>query len=559
MPGKLASWTGQPSIKGSSESMRMALLTFTIVGITFTWSTEMTYCTPYLLQLGLPKSQTSLVWVAGPLSGILMQPVVGAISDRSKSRWGRRRPFMLGGAMIVAICMIFLGWTAEIAGLFTQDPSTRRTVTIVLAVLSIYAVDFAINAVQSTSRSLIIDTLPISKQQLGSAWASRMVAIGNLIGYGVGTLDLVKVFGKTLGDTQFKQLCVISATALLASVSITSYAVQERILVTESGQNQRGGVLKVFSQIKKTATHLPRGIQAICWVQFWSWIGWFPFLFYSTTWIGETYLRYEMQGDVQSKDTVGEIGRIGSFSLVIFSLISLASSVILPWVVQAPEQEKGTFTPRPPPRIAHILPIIVRYKPALLTAWTASHFIFAGSMLLAPFVRSVRFASIIVATCGIPWALQSFAPYTFMGIQINRISNSSTPSGGQLYRRRLSDASDTTLELNVLDPDALHLNHHNDDDDAAEMSTSTGELAGVYLGILNLFVTLPQFVGTLMASVIFAILEPGKSPELAKEVHPDEQHRPTTTGPNAIAVCLFIGALSALGAAYATTRLRYVF
>lgn len=60
-----------------------------------------------------------------------------------------------------------------------------------------------------------------------------MVAIGNLIGYGVGTIDLVKVFGKTLGDTQFKQLCVISAAALLAAVGITSYSVQERILIAE--------------------------------------------------------------------------------------------------------------------------------------------------------------------------------------------------------------------------------------------------------------------------------------------------------------------------------------
>lgn len=97
---------------------------------------------------------------------------------------------------------------------------------------------------------------------------------------------------------------------------------------------------------------------------------------------------------------MGEIGRIGSFSLVIFALITLAASVILPWVVRPPEVEKGTFTPRPPARIAQILAIVARNKPTLLTAWIASHFIFAGSMLLAPFVRSVTFGSIILATCG---------------------------------------------------------------------------------------------------------------------------------------------------------------
>jgi solute carrier family 45 protein 1/2/4 len=59
-----------------------------------------------------------------------------------------------------------------------------------------------------------------------------MVAIGHLIGYATGTINLVKIFGKTLGDTQFKQLCIISATTLLLAVGITSYSVGERILIT---------------------------------------------------------------------------------------------------------------------------------------------------------------------------------------------------------------------------------------------------------------------------------------------------------------------------------------
>lgn len=83
---------------------------------------------------------------------------------------------------------------------------------------------------------------------------------------------------------------------------------------------------------------------------------------------------------------------------------------------------------------------------------------------------------------------------------------------------------------------------------------STGELSGIYFGILNIYTTLPQFVGTFISMIVFAILEPGKSPELAKDSHPDEHHG--TDGPNAIAVCLFIGALSNLGAAFATSKLR---
>lgn len=78
-------------------------------------------CTPYLLQLGLTKSRTSLVWIAGPLSGLIMQPIVGVIADRSRSKWGRRRPFMIGGSIVVGICLLILGWTSEIVGIFMNE------------------------------------------------------------------------------------------------------------------------------------------------------------------------------------------------------------------------------------------------------------------------------------------------------------------------------------------------------------------------------------------------------------------------------------------------------
>ena len=70
---------------------------------------QLSDCTPYLLQLGLTKSRTSLVWITGPLSGLIMQPVVGVLADNSRSKWGRRRLFMIGGALIVAVCLLVLG------------------------------------------------------------------------------------------------------------------------------------------------------------------------------------------------------------------------------------------------------------------------------------------------------------------------------------------------------------------------------------------------------------------------------------------------------------------
>lgn len=190
---------------------------------------------PYLLSLGLSKSSTSLVWVAGPLSGIITAPVIGAIADQSKSPYGRRRPFMLWGSLAVAVCFWVLAWAREIVHALSPyaSESANRHLTIGLAVLSIYVVDFAINVVQWSSRSLIVDTLPTNKQQLGSAWASRMSAFGHLFGYGVGALDLEKVFGGLIGDTQFKRMAVLSAVSLIAGVGVSCWAVQEKVLIAD--------------------------------------------------------------------------------------------------------------------------------------------------------------------------------------------------------------------------------------------------------------------------------------------------------------------------------------
>jgi len=232
-------------------------------------------------------------------------------------------------------------------------------------------------------------------------------------------------------------------------------------------------------------------------------------------------------------------------SLVVFSLVTFMGAFFLPLFIKSPEKEG--FTHRPPASIAGIITKINKYKPDLLTAWFAGHFMFSGAMILAPFAASFRFATTLVAFCGLPWVLASWAPYAFLGIEVNRLGESG--SAGSAYRRLSLDDS---IELErPSSPSLLRLEHIPDDSVA-----STGELSGIYFGILNIYTTLPQFVGTFISMIVFSIFEPGKSPELAHDAHPDEHHG--TDGPNAIAVCLFIGALSTLGAAYATRKLKFI-
>lgn len=131
-----------------------------------------------------------------------------------------------------------------------------------------------------------------------------------------------------------------------------------------------------------------------------------------------------------------------------------------------------------------------------------------------------------------------WAPTALLGIEVNKLS-------GQPSYRRLSDEPDIELPtLNNTDAPPLL-------GDGPETTSSSGELSGIYFGILNIYTTIPQFLGTLIAAVVFAILEPGKSRELG-----DDDKAPKEEGPNAIAVCLFIGAICAVVASFATRKLK---
>jgi hypothetical protein len=129
----------------------MILLTISIGGLQLAWSTELSNGTPYLLSLGLSKSLMALVWIAGPLSGALVQPYVGILSDNCRSRWGKRTPFMFFGSLATIISLLCLAWVRDIVGGFLGLFGAERTsegvkiAIIVVAVAFVYILDFSIN------------------------------------------------------------------------------------------------------------------------------------------------------------------------------------------------------------------------------------------------------------------------------------------------------------------------------------------------------------------------------------------------------------------------------
>jgi len=253
-------------------------LTIALAGVQFTWSVELAYGTPYLLSLGLPKSLTALVWLAGPLSGLIIQPLIGFYSDRCTSKYGRRRPYIIAGTLLVVCSILFISYSKEI-GSFLSFGSDSQTITIWIAVVAFYGLDFAINVVQACCRALSIDVSPGDQQNDASIWASRMIGIGNIFGYFMGFIDL-KSYLPFLGSTQLKCLCIIANAILMVTVVLTCIKTEERILLSNTESDDITWYTPLVNIIQ-SMSHLPEPIQKICNVQFWSWIGWFPFLFYT--------------------------------------------------------------------------------------------------------------------------------------------------------------------------------------------------------------------------------------------------------------------------------------
>lgn len=129
-------------------------------------------------------------------------------------------------------------------------------------------------------------------------------------------------------------------------------------------------------------------------------------LVYGATWAGETYYRQssEAQKELQnSTDVVGDIARKGSLALVLFSFISFAGSVMLPWVVESPDSEDDPLTPAKevPEAVGWAMNLVRRYRLDITTAWGISQLGFATSMILAPFSSSFQFATTLIALCGL--------------------------------------------------------------------------------------------------------------------------------------------------------------
>ncbi|KAJ1744249.1 hypothetical protein LPJ78_000457 [Coemansia sp. RSA 989] len=418
-------------------SWQLMGMTVLLAGIQFVWTVELGYGTPYLLSLGLSKPLMTLVWMAGPLSGLLIQPIVGRLSDKCASSLGRRRPYIIGGAAFVITSVIMIAYAKEAAvalarlsgvsedngqvpGSDFQSFVTRTS--IVIAVVGFYVLDFSINTSQACARALALDIPPLQQQDLANAYAGRMLNLGSVTGYMVGFMDLRAIIPwKT--DSQMQALCLIATAVFAITITWTCLAVREvplqvqadadsQLAASECGQaapsrtaapGSGEGVSEwadMFGSIVRGVTKLPTPVQRVCNVQFFAWVAWFPFLFFATTWVTEVMSR---TGDPKDPEFIERATRAGSFALFLYSIASLGFSMILPAFVED-ESNASSIHNRPS-----------MFKVSLRTMWRMSLTAMCVILMMTYFVADVRGATILIVSMAFPWALAMWAPFALVG------------------------------------------------------------------------------------------------------------------------------------------------
>ncbi|TVY50887.1 General alpha-glucoside permease [Lachnellula cervina] len=496
----------------------MVLLTISIGGLQLAWAVEISNGTPYLLSLGMSKSLMALVWIAGPLSGALVQPYVGMLSDNCRSKWGKRVPFMAVGAAATIISLLALAWVREIVGgflgLFGADSDSRgvKTSIIVVAVLFVYLLDFAINTVQAGIRAFILDCCPSHQQESANAMASRITGLGSIVGYVAGYLDLPK-YVWFFGNTQFKVLSVIACIALGGTVALSIGTVHERDASLEDPPAKgKGGLFAFFKQVFHSIRRLPPQTRKVCEVQFFAWVGFFPQLFYSSSYVGDIYVQPYLEANpnmtpVEIDHLYAKATRVGTFALLIYAIVSLSTNMLLPFVV-APSYDQPSLSSRSSQksystRTSRFLDKLVIPWLTLRRAWLLSHCVFAACMFSTLLVRSIGGATAIVGIVGIPWALTLWAPFAIISAEVSK-------------------------------RDALRRSRGN------TIKESDEDQAGIILGIHNMSIASPQIIATIGSSIIFKFLQKPRG----------------VPGDRSISVVLAAGGLSTLVAAFLTSRIR---
>src|SRR5919199_501389 len=144
------------------SSLQMFNMSFGFLGIQFGWGLQLANMSAVYERLGARPDQVPILWLAAPMTGLLVQPVIGALSDRTWGPLGRRRPYFLTGAILASIALFFMPTSSALW----------------MAATLLWILDASINISMEPFRAFVADKLDATQRTAGFVMQSFFIGIG---------------------------------------------------------------------------------------------------------------------------------------------------------------------------------------------------------------------------------------------------------------------------------------------------------------------------------------------------------------------------------------------
>jgi maltose/moltooligosaccharide transporter len=243
-------------------------MSFGFLGIQFGFALQGGFMSRIFQTLGASQDSIPALWIAAPLTGLLVQPIIGYMSDRTWSpRWGRRKPFFFIGAILSTIVLFFM----------------PHSPVLWVAAGCLWILDASINITMEPFRALVADKLPDSQRSYGFVMQTLIIGIGTWVASNlpwlVTQMGVSNEAQPGLIPLSVKIAFAIGGVVFLASVLYTIFTTTEyppEDLDAFKKENETSkGFFKGFNEIISSIGAMPKTMKLLGVIQFFSWFAFF--------------------------------------------------------------------------------------------------------------------------------------------------------------------------------------------------------------------------------------------------------------------------------------------
>lgn len=234
-------------------------------GIQFSFGLQQSNMSPIYQYLGADEASLPLLWLAGPITGLLVQPVVGAMSDRTVSRWGRRTPYFLIGAVLCSLGLLLMPFSP----------------TLWFAASLLWILDAANNVTMEPYRAYVSDRLDASQHATGFLMQSAFTGLAQTLAYLAPTLLVLLGMNKdAVGGNHIPQITlaafIVGAVLSISSVLWSVRSTPELPLTSAEMAAIRAkppGMLATLADIWLAIREMPPTMRRLWWMKLFQWYG----------------------------------------------------------------------------------------------------------------------------------------------------------------------------------------------------------------------------------------------------------------------------------------------